>query len=69
MSVVWPTRTPGTSVIAFHSPGVSRPTSIPKSRSLGFKVLDEDVSGTNHSSKLAAVARPGLFLDRQQARV
>jgi hypothetical protein len=32
MSVVWPTRTPATSVIALAGPGVRLPTTIPKSR-------------------------------------
>jgi hypothetical protein len=33
-SVVWPTRTPATSVIAFSGPGSSEPISIPSSRAL-----------------------------------
>src|SRR4051794_13266532 len=32
MSVVWPTRTPRTSVIAFRGPGVPSPITIPRSR-------------------------------------
>ena len=34
ISVVWPTRTPATSVIAFQRPGVPRPTAMPRSRAL-----------------------------------
>src|SRR3954471_4688182 len=36
ITVVWPTRTPGTSVIAFHWPGVSVPGTIPSSRGRTF---------------------------------
>ena len=36
ISVVWPTRTPSTSVIAFAGPGGSRPISIPRSRARGI---------------------------------
>src|SRR4051794_21013397 len=36
MTVVWPTRTPGTSVIAFHWPGVSVPGMIPSARGRTF---------------------------------
>jgi hypothetical protein len=35
ISVVWPTRTPGTSVIAFAGPGGRSPITIPRSRALG----------------------------------
>src|SRR5690606_22790141 len=44
--VVWPTRTPGTSVMAFKGPGLSTPISTPWSRSSFWECPE---SGTNNS--------------------
>src|SRR6185437_16585694 len=39
ITVVWPTRTPGTSVSAFHSPVGIVPTAMPRSRRRGCRCV------------------------------
>src|SRR5262245_8615336 len=59
--VVWPTRTPGTSVIAFNGPGESTPGAMPRSRARGFDCATRlETARANRTAKIAFPAPPAL---------